>query len=103
MLCAGVQHVPILCERPRTRYMTAHPRWFGMDAAYGVIGAMLDTHKPAALRRAALVGRYATAGVAEPLQRLAGFLAGRGIDVVLEAETAAMTPLPGYPTAEHAD
>ena len=73
-----------------------------MHPGYGVIGAMLDTHKPAALRRVALVGRYATAGVAEPLERLARFLVGRGLEVVLDAETAAETPLPGYPTADPA-
>jgi len=47
----------------------------------------------------ALIGRYASAGIAEPLQRLAAFLAERGHDVVLDAETAQCTPLPGYRTA----
>ena len=39
-------------------------------------------------RRVALVGRYASPGIAEPLARLAAFLAARGHEVVLEAETA---------------
>ena len=46
----------------------------------------------------ALIGRYASAGIAEPLQRLAAFLARRGHDVVIDAETAQCTPLPGYRT-----
>ncbi len=56
---------------------------------------------PAALRfrRVALIGRFASPGIAEPLSRLAGFLSARGHAVILEAETARNTPLPGYPTA----
>jgi NAD+ kinase len=49
-------------------------------------------------QRVALVGRYASPGIAEPLSRLAGFLTGRGHAVVLEDETARQTPLPGYPS-----
>jgi NAD+ kinase len=45
------------------------------------------------------VGRYASPAIAEPLARLAVFLAKNGRDVVLEAETARYTPLLGYPTA----
>ena len=47
----------------------------------------------------ALIGRYASPGIADPLSRLAAFLAARGHRVILDAETAAFTPLPGYPTA----
>ena len=47
----------------------------------------------------ALIGRYASPGIAEPLERLAAFLAARGHRVVLDSETAQCTPLPGYPTA----
>ncbi len=54
-------------------------------------------------RRVALIGRYASAGIAEPLVQLAEFLAKRGHEVVLEAETAAYTPLPGYPSASATD
>lgn len=50
-------------------------------------------------RRVALIGRYGSPGIAEPLSQLAAFLATRGHEVILEAETAAYTPLPGYPTA----
>ena len=50
-------------------------------------------------RRVALIGRYASPGIAEPLSRLAAFLAARGHAVVLEAETARYIPLAGYPTA----
>jgi len=49
--------------------------------------------------RVALIGRYASSGIAEPLSRLAAFLAARGHEVVLEAETAQFTPLSGYPSA----
>jgi NAD+ kinase len=56
---------------------------------------------PAAGRfpRVALVGRYASPGIAEPLSRLAAFLAARGHAVVLDAETARSAPLAGYETA----
>jgi NAD+ kinase len=47
----------------------------------------------------ALVGRHASSGIAEPLERLATFLARRGHRVLLDAETAQVTPLPGYPAA----
>jgi NAD+ kinase len=50
-----------------------------------------------------LVGRYATPGIAEPLGRLAQFLVRRGHRVIIDAETAMFTPLPGYPTAPAAD
>lgn len=49
--------------------------------------------------RVALIGRFASPGIAEPLSRLAAFLAARGHEVVLEAETAQFTPLSGYPSA----
>jgi NAD+ kinase len=51
----------------------------------------------------ALVGRLATPGIAEPLGRLAAFLVGRGHRVLIDAETARFTPLPGYPTSPTAD
>jgi NAD+ kinase len=47
----------------------------------------------------ALIGRYASPGIADPLSRLAAFLAARGHRVMLDAETAEFTPVPGYPTA----
>ena len=47
----------------------------------------------------ALIGRHASPGIAEPLSRLAAFLVARGHRVLLDAETALQTPLPGYPTA----
>ena len=45
-----------------------------------------------------LVGRYATPGL-PALGRLAEFLVRRGHRVIIDAETARFTPLPGYPTA----
>jgi NAD+ kinase len=51
-------------------------------------------------RRVALVGRYASPGIAGPLSRLAAFVAARGHAVVLDAETVRSAPLAGYPTAE---
>ena len=55
---------------------------------------------PAApFHRVALVGRHVSPGIAEPLSRLAAFLASRGHDVVIEAETARSTELAGFPVA----
>src|SRR5438034_11751761 len=51
----------------------------------------------------ALIGRHASPGIAEPLSRLAAFLVARGHEVLLEAETAQFTPLPGYPSAPAAE
>ena len=50
--------------------------------------------------RVAIVGRPGTPDLADPLKRLAGFLTSRGHAVVLEADTARHTPLPGYATAD---
>ena len=47
----------------------------------------------------ALVGRYAGSGFAEPLERLAAFLTRRGHRVLVDAETAQLTPVQGYPAA----
>jgi NAD+ kinase len=55
--------------------------------------------RPARFPRIALVGRYASPGLAAPLARLAGFLAEHGHEVVLEDDTARQAPLPGYRTA----
>jgi NAD+ kinase len=51
------------------------------------------------LQRVALIGRHAGAGVGQPLLRLATFLSTRGHVVVIEAETARATPMPGFQTA----
>jgi NAD+ kinase len=51
----------------------------------------------------ALVGRYASPGIAAPLATLAAFLAARGHSVVFDAETAACAPVPGYPNAPAED
>ena len=55
---------------------------------------------PARFPRVAIVGRPGTPDLAAPLGRLAGFLAARGHDVVLEAETARRTSLDAYAVAE---
>jgi NAD+ kinase len=55
------------------------------------------------VRRVGVVGRYDTPGIAKPLKRLAGFLAGRGLAVCLETDTAALTRLRGYATASVTD
>ena len=47
----------------------------------------------------ALVGRYGSPGIAEPLRALAAFLSERGHRVLLDPETAQSTPLPGCRTA----
>jgi NAD+ kinase len=49
--------------------------------------------------RVALIGRYATPAITEPLSRLAAFVSGRGHAVTIDAETARAAPIPGYPTA----
>jgi NAD+ kinase len=46
----------------------------------------------------AVVGRQATPSITEPLERLARFLTARGHRVLIDAETAAFAPLPGYST-----
>jgi NAD+ kinase len=46
----------------------------------------------------ALVGRYASPGIAEPLNRLAEFLAERGHRIIVGAETAETARLPGHPS-----
>ena len=55
---------------------------------------------PARFPRVAIVGRPGTPDLAAPLARLAGFLSSHGHAVVLEADTARHTPLPGHATAE---
>jgi NAD+ kinase len=76
---------------------------FGRGDACALIRTMcpsIPAQAPAArFRRVALIGRYASADIAEPLSRLAAFLASLGHSVVIEAETAASTPLPGYAIA----
>jgi len=54
----------------------------------------------AAVRRVGVVGRSHTPGIAKPLKRLAAFLAGRGLAVSMETETAALTKLPGIEAVE---
>ena len=52
-----------------------------------------------AVRRVGVVGRYNTPAIAEPLKRLAGYLAARDLTVVMESETATDLHLPHYATA----
>jgi NAD+ kinase len=51
------------------------------------------------VHRVGVVGRYNTPDIARPLKRLAGFLAGRGLSVCMETETAAMAKISGIDTA----
>jgi len=51
------------------------------------------------VHRVGVVGRYNTPDIARPLKRLAGFLAGRGLSVCMETETAAMAKISGVDTA----
>jgi NAD+ kinase len=60
---------------------------------------MSDHAAPIAFKRVALVGRQASPGLAQPLARLAAFLAARGREVIVEAETAQFAPVPGFATA----
>lgn len=54
---------------------------------------------PARFPCVALIGRYDSATIGEPLARLAGFLAARGHRVLIESDTARFTSLPGYAAA----
>ena len=51
----------------------------------------------------ALIGRHVSPDIAEPLSRLASFLAARGHDLVIEADTARSTRFADFPTAPAAD
>src|SRR5512144_844727 len=80
--------------RPEDRY--------GGREGYALIRDMAAAPPPyLSLRfpRVALIGRQSSPGLAEPLARLAAFLAAGGHDVLIEEETARSTPLPGYRTA----
>jgi NAD+ kinase len=55
---------------------------------------------PARFARIAIVGRYASPAIAEPLAALVAFLRSRGHAIVVEAETARCTALDGLPTAD---
>jgi len=72
-------------------------------SACALIRRMISTATPnmpaAVFRRAALVGRHVSPGIAEPLSRLASFLETRGIEVVIEADTARSTGIAAYPLA----
>lgn len=57
----------------------------------------------ASVRRVGVVGRYNTPGIAKPLKRLVAFLAARGLEVLLETDTAALTKMSDHPTAGVAD
>ena len=51
-------------------------------------------------RRVALVGRYASPGIAGPLSRIAAFVAARGHSVVVAADTARSAPIEGSSVAK---
>ena len=55
------------------------------------------------VRRVGIVGRYNTPGIAQPLKRLASFLAARGIEVLVEADTSSLIRLRAYPIATIAE
>jgi NAD+ kinase len=55
---------------------------------------------PTRFARVALVGRYASPGIAEPLRALIEFLRTRGHAIVLEEETARFTGIAGLPCAD---
>jgi len=55
------------------------------------------------VRRVGVVGRYNTPDIARPLKRLAAFLAGRGLAVCMERETAAMAKITAIDTATLAE
>jgi NAD+ kinase len=55
-----------------------------------------------AFKTVALIGRYKSRDVAEPLRELGAFLAGRGCAVLLEQETAAESGVDGFPVLDYA-
>jgi NAD+ kinase len=64
--------------------------------------AVPSAFKPAAFKTVALIGRYKSRDVGEPLRSLAGFLTARGCTVLLEQETAAESGVEGYPLVDYA-
>lgn len=54
---------------------------------------------PSAFKTVAIVGKYQTQGMAEPLAGIAAFLKAGGFTPLIEAETAANIGLDGYATA----
>ena len=56
----------------------------------------------AAFRTTALIGKYKSPEIAESLMRLAAFLEGRGIEVLIEEGTAALVDAGGFPVASYA-
>src|SRR5215470_9428338 len=77
------------------------PRGVLHQPVYALIAAMNASAQ--AFPTIALIGRHESPGIAEPLSRLAAFLAERGHRVLLDAETARLAPLPGYATAAAAE
>ena len=63
----------------------------------------MPTRKPpfsiADVRCVGIVGRYNTPTIAQPLKRLASFLSGRGVDVLIEADTSSLIRLRAYRAA----
>jgi NAD+ kinase len=57
---------------------------------------------PPAFKTVALIGRYKSRDVAEPLRRIGGLLAGLGCAVLVEQETAAAAGLDAFPVADYA-
>jgi NAD+ kinase len=54
-----------------------------------------------AFKTVALIGRYKSRDVAEPLGALGRFLAGRGCTVLMEKETASESGVDAFPVADH--
>src|SRR6516162_6088832 len=87
--CARGSSMPVLYRRD--------PRALVDPGPCGLIAAMGQRGKPFAT--IAVVGRQASPGITEPLERLARFLFARGHRVLIDAETAAFAQLPGCSTA----
>ena len=56
----------------------------------------MSTAATSAFRTIALIGKYQSREIAEPLRALATFLGARGVEVLLEADTAAAVGSSGY-------
>jgi NAD+ kinase len=56
--------------------------------------------RPARFARVAIVGRPGSPGLAQPVTQLAGFLARRGHEVLLESDTAALAAQHNLPTVD---
>ena len=74
----------------------------GLAEQYGLIQAMSAPAKTA-FNTVAIIGKYQSQGIAEPLAEIAAFLKSAGRGVVIEKDTAGNTGIKGYAVAAVGD